>query len=200
MKKLISILIPAYNEEQVIDSFYNRMIRVIDDISSYNCELVFIDDGSKDNTKNIVRNLMLKDTRVSLISLSRNFGKEAAMSAGLDVVEGDAVALFDADLQDPPELLFDFIEQWEMGFDNIYAKRAKRDGETLIKKITAAGFYKVVSQMSHFDVPKNTGDCRLLSRRAVNALNQLREHHRFMKGWFAAILYWYIRRVLRTGI
>ncbi len=189
MKKLISIIVPAYNEELVVHLFYEKISEVLDSIEDYRSEIVFIDDGSIDKTRTIIRELASKDKRVSLIALSRNFGKEAAMSAGLDHVKGDAVVIFDIDLQDPPELLFDFIQHWEAGFDNVFAKRAHRRGETLIKKITAAGFYKVVSLVSSFEVPRNTGDCRLLSRRAVDAIVQLREHHRFMKGLFAWIGY-----------
>lgn len=185
MSKLISVIVPAYNEEEVILAFYSRMSAVFDLIQDYRCEIIFVDDGSVDETRNMIMNLAASDPRVCAISLSRNFGKEAAMSAGLDLATGDAVAIFDVDLQDPPELLLQFIENWEKGFDVVYAKRARRDGETWLKKATAAMFYRVIQNLSRVSIPSDTGDCRLISRRVVNELVRLREHHRFMKGLFA---------------
>lgn len=185
MKKLISVVVPAYNEEQVIELFHSRMSEVFDKLPRYNCEMIFVNDGSIDNTQLFMDRLADSDDRVSTVNLSRNFGKEAAMSAGLDVAKGDAVAIFDADLQDQPELLLAFVEKWEEGFDVAYAKRTHRDGESWLKKATASMFYKLMLKISRVNIPQDTGDCRLMSRRVVNALSSLREHHRFMKGLFA---------------
>jgi glycosyltransferase involved in cell wall biosynthesis len=161
------------------------MSAVFDIIKDYRCEMIFVDDGSVDATRNLITELAASDPRVCAVSLSRNFGKEAAMTAGLDVATGDAVAIFDVDLQDPPELLQQFVASWESGFDVVYAKRARRDGETWLKKATASVFYRVIRNLSRVSIPPDTGDCRLMSRRVVNELMRLREHHRFMKGLFA---------------
>lgn len=185
MKKLISVIVPAFNEEDVLELFHTRMGEVFDRLPQYRCEMIFVNDGSSDRTQEIIDRLAQTDERVSTLSLSRNFGKEAAMTAGLDIAEGDAVAIFDVDLQDPPELLLQFAEKWESGYDVVYAKRAERDGETWLKKATATAFYRVMKRLSRVAIPPDTGDCRLMSRRVVQSLKQLREHHRFMKGLFA---------------
>jgi polyisoprenyl-phosphate glycosyltransferase len=186
--QLISIIVPAYNEEAVIPEFYRRVRKVVEQLP-YDFRLIFIDDGSKDNTEGIISRLHLEDDSVELITLSRNFGKEIAMTAGLDYAKGDAVVIIDADLQDPPELIESLIEKWRSGYDVVYAKRVSRDGETFFKKLTARLFYKVVGLVSHVEIPPDAGDFRLLSRRAVDALQALRERHRFMKGLFAWIGY-----------
>lgn len=185
MNKLISVIVPAYNEEEVVHTFHSRMSSVFDRLPAYRCEMIFVDDGSVDATRSLIMGLAASDPRVCAVSLSRNFGKEAAMTAGLDVAKGDAVGIFDVDLQDPPELLLDFVENWEKGFDVVYAKRARRAGETWLKKTTAAAFYRVIGKLSRVSIPPDTGDCRLISRRVVEQLVRLREHHRFMKGLFA---------------
>ena len=161
------------------------MSEVFDRLPGYRCEMIFVDDGSVDSTRRLIMELAASDPRVCAVALSRNFGKEAAMTAGLDVSKGDAVAIFDVDLQDPPELLLDFVENWEKGFDVVYAKRTRRDGETWLKKATAAAFYRVIRRLSRVSIPPDTGDCRLMTRRVVEQLVRLREHHRFMKGLFA---------------
>lgn len=189
MKKLISVVVPAYNEEAVIELFHSRMSQIFDQLANYRCEMIFVNDGSSDHTQRIVDKLAEMDERVCAISLSRNFGKEAAMTAGLDLARGDAVAIFDVDLQDPPELLFQFVEKWEEGFDVVYAKRTHRDGESWLKKATAAVFYRLMMKLARVAIPPDTGDCRLMSRRVVQSLVQLREHHRFMKGLFAWVGY-----------
>jgi polyisoprenyl-phosphate glycosyltransferase len=186
--QLISIIVPAYNEEAVIPEFYRRVRKAVEQLP-YDFRLIFVDDGSKDNTEGIISRLHLEDDSVELITLSRNFGKEIAMTAGLDYAKGDAVVIIDADLQDPPELIESLIEKWRSGYDVVYAKRVSRDGETLFKKLTARLFYKVVGLVSHVEIPPDAGDFRLLSRRAVDALQALRERHRFMKGLFAWIGY-----------
>lgn len=185
MSKLISVVVPAYNEEEVIDLFHARMSDVFNKLVNYRCEMIFINDGSIDSTQHVMDKLAASDDRVSTVHLSRNFGKEAAMTAGLDVAKGDAVAIFDVDLQDQPELLLEFVEKWEQGFDVVYAKRTHRDGESWVKKATASLFYKLMLKVSRVNIPQDTGDCRLMSRRVVESLNSLREHHRFMKGLFA---------------
>jgi polyisoprenyl-phosphate glycosyltransferase len=188
MKK-ISVIVPAYNEEEVVDQFHAEMSAIFDSLDNYRCEIIFVDDGSSDRTREIIEGLAARDGRVSAVFLSRNFGKEAAMTAGLDLSSGDAVAIFDADLQDPPGLLIDFVEKWERGYDVVYAKRSHRDGETWLKKYTASAFYKVMQKISHVSIPADTGDCRLMTRRVVQSLGELREHHRFMKGLFAWVGY-----------
>ena len=185
MSKLISVIVPAFNEEEVIHAFHSRMSEVFDRLPGYRCEMIFVDDGSVDSTRRLIMELAASDPRVCAVALSRNFGKAAALTAGLDVSKGDAVAIFDVDLQDPPELLLDFVENWEKGFDVVYAKRTRRDGETWLKKATAAAFYRVIRRLSRVSIPPDTGDCRLMTRRVVEQLVRLREHHRFMKGLFA---------------
>lgn len=187
-QKKITVIVPAYNEEDVIDECYKRIIGVFDGLD-YNLELVFINDGSRDTTLSLLSDLSSKDERVVIIDLSRNFGKEIAMSAGIDFATGDAAVIIDADLQDPPELITEFIRYWEEGYDNIYGKRTKREGETWLKKVTANSFYKILGKLSDTDIPVNTGDFRLISRQAIDALKELREQHRFMKGLFSWIGY-----------
>lgn len=183
---LLSIIVPAYNEAEVLPEFHRRLSLVLDAIP-LNSEIIYVNDGSKDDTIRIMRQLAVSDHRVTLIDLSRNFGKEAAMTAGFDHAMGDAVVIIDADLQDPPELIAEFVIKWQAGFDMVYAKRSVREGESKFKKLTAHLFYRLIQRVSRVQIPADTGDFRLLSRRAVTALNSLREHHRFMKGLFAWI-------------
>lgn len=186
LKPLISVVVPAYNEEAVLTAFYQRMDRLFDELPDYRCEMIFVNDGSEDRTQAIIDQLCTRDSRVASVNLSRNFGKEIAMTAGFDHAQGDAVIVIDADLQDPPELIHDFIREWKNGFDVVYAKRTHRDGESWLKKATANAFYKVMEKQSgRVKIPRNTGDYRLMSRRSVDALLQLREQHRFMKGLFS---------------
>lgn len=182
----LSIIVPVYNEDQVLPEFHRRLSQVLDTIDMQ-AEILFVNDGSRDRSLEIIRGLKEHDSRVAVIDLSRNFGKEVAMTAGFDHAVGDAVVIIDSDLQDPPELIPEFIKQWRSGFDMVYAQRLERDGETGFKKATAHAFYRVIQRLSRVPIPEDTGDFRLLSRRAVEALNSLREHHRFMKGLFAWI-------------
>ena len=185
MKQLISVVVPAYNEEAVLDAFYQRMSALFDELVDYRCEMIFVNDGSKDRTQALIDGYCAQDERVAAVNLSRNFGKEIAMTAGFDHAKGDAVVIIDADLQDPPELIKDFIREWQNGYDVVYAKRTHRDGESWVKKATASGFYKLMDRVSgKVKIPRDTGDFRLMSRRSVDALLQLREQHRFMKGLF----------------
>lgn len=185
-KPLISVVVPAYNEEAVLNAFHARMSALFEQLPGYRWEIVFVNDGSTDQTQRIINELCAQDGRVASVNLSRNFGKEIAMTAGFDHAMGDAVVVIDADLQDPPELIREFVSEWENGFDIVYATRTHRDGESWLKKATASVFYKVMDRLSgKVKIPRDTGDFRLMSRRSVDALLQLREHHRFMKGLFA---------------
>ncbi len=186
-KQHITILIPAYNEQDTIEKFYKRTIEVIDAIEKYFFELLFVDDGSKDNTLDIIKELRKKDKRVSYLSLSRNFGKEIAMAAGIDHVNSNALIIIDADLQDPPELIAQMIEKWEEGFDDVYAQRISRDGETWLKKKTSSVFYKLLAKFARIEIQADTGDFRMLSRRAINSLKKIRESERYTKGLFSLI-------------
>ncbi len=186
MKK-VSLLIPAYNEEETIPLLYNELNKIIDEISGYEFEILIINDGSSDNTLNILRNLQQRDSRINYISFSRNFGKETAMAAGFDYVTGDAAVILDADLQDPPELIKEMIMYWEEGYDDVYAKRRSREGESWFKKFTSATFYKLLQKMTKISIQEDTGDFRLLDRRAIESLKKLREKQRYTKGMFSWI-------------
>lgn len=188
-KKLITILVPAYNEELSIPILYDRLLPIINNISNYNFEILFVNDGSKDNTVHVLKNLRNKDNRICYLNLSRNFGKEIAMIAGLDYAKGDAVIILDADLQDPPELIPEMIIYWEQGYDDVYAKRKSRKGETWLKKFTSKMFYKILQHVTDIEIQKDTGDFRLLDRRCVEALKQFRESQRYTKGLFSWIGY-----------
>lgn len=188
MKK-VTILIPAYNEEQVLQQLYDRLKKVIKDIPFYDFEILFINDGSKDSTLQQIKLLRERDGRVSYVNLSRNFGKEIAMIAGLDYATGDATIILDADLQDPPELIPEMLQYWEKGYDDVFAKRKSRSGETYLKKWTASIFYKLLQKVTRIPIQENTGDFRLLDRRCVEALKQLRETQRYTKGMFSWIGY-----------
>lgn len=182
----LSIVAPAYNEEQVLPEFHRRLVTVLDSLSA-DAEIVYINDGSTDNTLGVIQDLRAGDPRVALIDLSRNFGKEIALTAGIDHACGDALIVIDTDLQDPPELIPQLVQAWLEGHDVVYAKRTERQGETWLKKITARAFYRILQRMSRVKLPEDTGDYRLLSRRAADALRQLREQHRYMKGLFSWI-------------
>lgn len=188
MKK-ISIIIPAYNEEESLPFLYERLTKLINSIENYEFEVLFINDGSKDKTLEIIKHLRQKDNRFCYVNLSRNFGKEIAMMAGLDYAKGDAVIFIDADLQDPPELIPELIEYWEQGYDDVYAKRKTRDGETFLKKFTSKMYYNVLQKLTRVEIQKDTGDFRLLDRRCVNALRKLRESQRCSKSMFSWIGY-----------
>ncbi len=182
----LSIVVPAFNEEEVLPEFHRRLSSVLASLNA-DWEIVYVNDGSRDGTLQTITGFA--DPHVALIDLSRNFGKEIAMTAGFDHARGDAVIVIDADLQDPPELIPELVAKWHEGYDMVYARRAARDGETLLKKATASLFYRTIQPLSRVNIPENTGDFRLLSRRAVEALKLLREQHRFMKGLFAWIGY-----------
>ena len=182
--KLITVLIPVYNEEETVNLCHQEVTAVINAIGC-DAEILYVNDGSDDSTWELLTNIQANDSRTSLINLSRNFGKEIAMSAGLEHSMGDAVIILDADLQDPPRLIRELLEHWLDGYDNVYGKRMHRDGESWVKKYSASKFYSILRLLSRVSVPENTGDFRLLSRRAVEAVNSLPEQHRFMKGLFS---------------
>ncbi len=182
----LSVVVPAYNEEEVLPEFHRRLAAVLDSLN-LTAEIVYVNDGSRDRTHQVCQDLQNQDPRVAIVDLSRNFGKEIALTAGLDYARGDAVVVIDADLQDPPELIPEFVRNWREGFDVVYARRTSRHGDSFLKKMTAYAFYRAVKRMGRVQIPEDTGDFRLLSRRAVDALVRLREQHRFMKGLYAWI-------------
>lgn len=188
MKK-ITIIIPAYNEEESLPFLYERLDKLMNEQTSYEFELLFVNDGSKDRTLELLKELHQYDKRVSYVNFSRNFGKETAMIAGLDYALGDAVIFIDADLQDPPELIPELIKYWEEGYDDVYARRRSRKGETFLKKFTSKMYYKVLQSLTRVEIQKDTGDFRLLDRRCVNALKKMRESQRCSKSMFSWIGY-----------
>lgn len=187
MKKLISILIPAYNEEEVIDMLYQRLDKLAFDMPGYNFEFLFVNDGSRDKTLDIIKDYAKDDPRISYINFSRNFGKEIGMIAGIDHVKGDAMVIIDADLQDPPELIPQMIAYWEEGYDDVFARRRSRAGESLLKKKTSQWYYKILQSSTRIPIQIDTGDFRLLDRRCVEALRLFRESERYTKGMFSWI-------------
>ena len=179
----LTVVVPAYNESEGLRDFHARLAGVLDGLD-LETQILYVDDGSRDDTYAIMCALRANDPRVSTLKLSRNFGKELALTAGLDHVDADAAVVIDSDLQDPPELIPTFIARWRDGYDVVYGTRATRAGETGFKKMTAAAFYRVMGRLSSTPIPRDTGDFRLLSRRALDALKQIRERQRFMKGLF----------------
>ena len=188
MKK-ITIIIPAYNEEESLPFLYERLEKLINSMENYEFEILFVNDGSKDSTINLIKEYREKDPRISYVDFSRNFGKETAMIAGLDYATGDAVIFMDADLQDPPELIPEMIKYWEEGYDDVYAQRKSRAGESFLKKFTSKMYYRVLQMLTPVPIQKDTGDFRLLDRRCVNALKKLRETDRNSKSMFSWIGY-----------
>ena len=188
MKK-ISVIIPAYNEEESLPLLYDRMEKLMNDMQNYEFEILFVNDGSKDKTLEIIKDMRQKDNRICYVDFSRNFGKEIAMIAGLDYATGDCVVFMDADLQDPPELIPELVKYWEEGYDDVYAKRRSRKGETWLKKFTSKVYYRVLQHVTKVEIQEDTGDFRLLDRRCVNALKKLRESQRNTKSMFSWIGY-----------
>lgn len=188
MKK-ITIIVPSYNEEESIPYLYDRLNTMMNNLNNYAFEVLFVNDGSKDRTLELIKELRSKDERISYVNFSRNFGKETAMIAGLDYATGDCVIFIDADLQDPPELIPELIKYWEEGYDDVYARRNSRKGETFFKKFTSKMYYKVLQSLTRVEIQKDTGDFRLLDRRCVNALKKLRESQRCSKSMFSWIGY-----------
>ncbi len=181
MKK-ISAVIPMYNEEKVVKECYKRMTNVLTQLNDYNYEIVFIDDGSKDQTFNLLQEIAVFDTKVKVISFTRNFGHQSAVIAGLKIVTGDCAIIIDADLQDPPELIPEMIKLWESGNKIIYGKRKKRKGESIFKLLSAKLFYKSLNVLSDIEIPRDTGDFRLVDKEAIDVINSLPEHNKFLRG------------------
>jgi glycosyltransferase involved in cell wall biosynthesis len=182
-KNLLSIICPVFSEEESISETVKRLQKLRGDLASeVEVELIFVDDGSKDKTLVYLRGFAENNSNLKVISLSRNFGHQIAITAGIDLASGDFVAVIDGDLQDPPELIAEMYRKALTGFDVVYGKRRTRAGETIFKKATAAGFYRLLNYMCEIEIPTDTGDFRLMSRKVVDAFKQMRERHRFVRG------------------
>ena len=186
MKK-ISVVIPMYFEEEVVKECYSRTKVVLNSLVDYDHEIIFVNDGSKDKTLEMLETIAQNDVKAKVISFSRNFGHQAAVTAGLKEVTGNVVVIIDADLQDPPELIPEMLELWEQGNQIVYGKRKKRDGESVFKLATAKMFYKTLNALSDVDIPKDTGDFRLVDRKVVDVMNSLPEHNKFLRGLWSWI-------------
>ena len=202
-KPVISVVAPVFNEAETVPFFYERMTAVLEGIGRP-YELILVDDGSRDASLAAMVEIQGRDPRVKVLSLSRNFGHQVAITAGMDYAAGDAVVVIDSDLQDPPEVIPDLVQKWDEGFEVVYAVRAVRHGETAFKLLTAKLFYRMLSRIAQVDIPQDTGDFRLMDRRAVNAMTSLREHHRFMRGlsaWvgFRQVGVQYVRQERHSG-
>jgi polyisoprenyl-phosphate glycosyltransferase len=180
----LTVVVAARNEAEALPALHPRIAAVLHRLEGVDTQVLYVDDGSTDATWEVMQRLAQQDPRVSLLRLSRNFGKELALTAALDQVETGAVLILDADGQDPPELIPQFVSKWREGYDDVHGTRIQREGEGWLKRATAAGFYRVIGRLSKTPIPADTGDFRLLSPRALAALRQLRERHRFMKGLF----------------
>jgi polyisoprenyl-phosphate glycosyltransferase len=183
-RPVLSVVIPMYNEAEIVGEMHRRLAAAMAALDAP-WEVIYVNDGSRDASLRIVETLRQADSHIAIVNLSRNFGKEIATTAGLDHARGDAEIVIDADLQDPPEVIPDLVGAWRAGHDTVYAQRRRRNGETWLKKATAAAFYRVMRNLGDVPLPENVGDFRLMSRRVVDAVQQLRERHRFMKGLFA---------------
>jgi len=187
MTKTITILIPAYNEEEVLGSLLGRLDALADHQKDYDFEFLFVNDGSSDKTLFLIKEFAKTNPRISYVNLSRNYGKEIAMIAGIDHVQGDALVIIDADLQDPPELIPEMIKLWEEGYDDVYAKRRTREGETWLKRSTSKLYYRLLQRVTRVPIQEDTGDFRLLDRRVVESLKQFRESQRNAKAIFSQV-------------
>jgi glycosyltransferase involved in cell wall biosynthesis len=181
----LSVVVAAFNEEAALSLLHPRLRAALDGLGMEQTRVIYVDDGSRDDTWAVLQDLAAADPTVRLLRLARNFGKEVALTAGLDQVDTDAAIVIDADGQDPPELIPAFVDKWRQGYDVVYGTRTRRDGESWFKRTTAAVFYRVINRLSDTPIPPDTGDFRLMSRRVLDALGQLRERQRFMKGLFA---------------
>ena len=187
--KKLSIIIPMYYEEKVVNECYKRLKEMVEKLKGYDYELIFVNDGSKDNTLNLLEEIAKNNNKVKIISFSRNFGHQAAVTAGLKYVTGDAIAIIDADLQDPPEEIPEMLKLWEQGYEVIYGKRKSRKGESAFKLLTAKMFYNTLDALSDVEIPKDTGDFRLVDRKVVNTINEMPEHNKFLRGLFSWVGY-----------
>lgn len=203
MKK-ISIVIPMYNEEEVAKISYARIRKVLEELKQYDYEMIFINDGSKDKTLDLLQEMAQENEKVKIISFARNFGHQAAVTAGIRYVTGDAIVIIDADLQDPPELLPEMIALWEEGNEVIYGQRKSRKGESAFKLLTAKMFYTTLNALSDVEIPKDTGDFRLVDRKVIDVINNLPEHNKFLRGLFSWVgfkqkAYYYERQERQAG-
>lgn len=180
-KKIYSLIVPLYNEELVVTESYRRLKNVMEKTEE-DYEIIFVNDGSKDSTKEIVEDICKKDEKIKLVNFSRNFGHQAAITAGMNLASGKAIVVIDADLQDPPEVILQMIEKWKEGYEVVYGKRAKREGESFFKKFTAKMFYRVLKSMTTINIPVDTGDFRLIDRKVCDSLNSLPEKNRYVRG------------------
>ena len=187
--KLISIVVPCYNEQEVFGETYKRLTETFEqlDKNKYHYEIIFVNDGSKDNTLEQIQNVIKQDPRVKGINFSRNFGHQIAITAGLDNCKGDAAVVIDADLQDPPTVILEMVKKWEEGYDVIFGKRSARAGESTFKLLTAKWFYRFINRLSDVDMPLDTGDFRLMDRNALDQFLSMRETYRFVRGMVAWI-------------
>ncbi|MDO5111312.1 MAG: glycosyltransferase family 2 protein [Clostridia bacterium] len=181
---MISLIAPAYQEEAVARTAYGRMRDALA-LLPYEYEMIFVDDGSRDDTMSVLREIAREDEHVKVLSFSRNFGHQLAVTAGMDAAKGDALVIIDMDLQDPPEVILQMVEAWEDGADIVYGKRIRREGETLFKKLTAHCYYRVLDKLSAYPIPPDTGDFRLLDRKVAEHFLSMREHDRFLRGMSA---------------
>lgn len=183
--KTISVILPVYYEEEVLPETYRRMTKVMQGMTGTDYELVFVNDGSRDKTLEMLREISSKDSHVAVVSFSRNFGHQVAITAGMDYARGDAVVVIDADLQDPPELIPEMVQRWSEGWQVVHAKRKKRRGESVFKRWTAGLFYRFIDALSEIRLPRDVGDFKLLDRAVVDALQQIREKNRYVRGMVA---------------
>jgi len=181
INKIYSLIVPLYNEELVINESYRRLKEIMEKTNE-DYEIIFVNDGSKDLTKKMAEDICKKDCKIKLVNFSRNFGHQAAITAGMNIAVGKAIIVIDADLQDPPEVILQMIEKWKEGYEVVYGKRAKREGESFFKKFTAKAFYRVLRSMINIDIPVDTGDFRLIDRKVCDALNSLPEKNRYVRG------------------
>lgn len=187
-RPVLSVVAPVFNEEETVAAFVERVTDVLNQLDmSY--ELVLVNDGSRDRSLQVMRELQAHDRHIRIVDFSRNFGHQIAISAGLDYARGQAVVIIDSDLQDPPEVIDELVQKWRSGAEVVYAQRRNRSGETRFKLLTADAFYRLMRRITSVDIPHNTGDFRLLDRKVVNALIEMREHHRFMRGLSAWVGY-----------
>lgn len=204
MNKLLSLIVPVFNEEEVLPASYARMSAAMQALTGYDYEIIYVNDGSRDGTMKQLRAIAKEHKDVRVISFSRNFGHQLAVTAGMDNARGDALIIIDADLQDPPEVIAELVKAWENGADIAYGKRLKREGETVFKKLTAFCYYRLLNAMSAYPIPLDTGDFRLLDKKVADVFLKMREHNRFlrgMSGWmgFDAVPVEYVRHERQAG-
>ena len=204
MNKLLSLIVPVFNEEEVLPASYARMSAAMQALTGYDYEIIYVNDGSRDGTMKQLRAIAGEHKEVRVISFSRNFGHQLAVTAGMDNARGDALIIIDADLQDPPEVIAELVKAWENGADIAYGKRLKREGETVFKKFTAFCYYRLLNAMSAYPIPLDTGDFRLLDKKVADVFLKMREHNRFlrgMSGWmgFDAVPVEYVRHERQAG-